>query len=75
MRLPEGSPLTNTFDSTASLASVADWLVTQRPDLVPIKNSLKWSTTFPRKVFTADEMQKSVKDLGLTPNAALAVMR
>lgn len=32
---------------------------------------LQFSTTFPRRTFTAGERSASLKDLGLVPNAAL----
>lgn len=35
------------------------------------QSSLNFSTTFPRKVFTNEEKQKTLRDLGLVPNAAL----
>lgn len=75
LRLPEGNPLSTTVDATATLRSVVDWLMTQRPDLVDVRDSLKFAMTFPRKVFSADELNKSVKELGLTPSAALMVSR
>lgn len=33
--------------------------------------NLKFSQTFPRKFFTEEEKEKSLKELGLVPNAAL----
>ncbi|PWN50865.1 hypothetical protein IE53DRAFT_75410 [Violaceomyces palustris] len=33
--------------------------------------ALKFSTTFPRKVFEASDMSKTLRELGLVPNAAL----
>lgn len=35
------------------------------------QSSLNFSTTFPRKVFTKEEKQKTLRDLGLVPSAAL----
>ncbi|KAG0142545.1 hypothetical protein CROQUDRAFT_50180 [Cronartium quercuum f. sp. fusiforme G11] len=37
------------------------------------KSSVKFSTTFPRKMFSENEMTKPIKDLGLMPSAALIV--
>ena len=69
IRLPDGPPLVTTLPATDTLQSVADYVTAQKPEL----SNPKFSMTFPRKVFAASDMSKSLGDLGLTPSAVLVV--
>jgi len=69
IRLPDGPPLVTTLPATNTLQTVADYVSAQKPELA----SPKFSMTFPRKVFSAADMQKTLGDLGLTPSAVLVV--
>ncbi|KAJ3078829.1 UBX domain-containing protein 4 [Rhizoclosmatium hyalinum] len=69
LRLPSGPPLTHTFKSSDSLSTVYAF-VAEQTGAAP--GTFKLATTFPRKVL--DESAVSLKDLGLAPSAALAVL-
>lgn len=69
IRLPEGPPLTQTFDVSAKLSAVYDFIVKSRS----ITANFKLMTTFPRKVLDGPEKEKSLKDLNLVPSAALVL--
>ncbi|CAG8465922.1 24502_t:CDS:2, partial [Racocetra persica] len=67
IRPPAGAPITQTFQATDTLQIVHDH-VSQH-----VVGPFQLMTTFPRKVFENDEMQKTLKDLDLVPSAVLAV--
>ncbi|CAG8456884.1 10753_t:CDS:2 [Cetraspora pellucida] len=58
IRSPTGAPITQTFQATDTLQIVYD-LVGQH-----VIGPFQLMTTFPRKVFEENEMQKTLKDLG-----------
>ncbi len=76
-----GAPLVKTFPSTSSgypflidpltpaLIDVAEFVSSE--NLAYSVDTVKFSTTFPRKVYGPDDMHKSLKDNGLTPSAVL----
>jgi UBX domain-containing protein 1/4 len=66
MRLPTGATLTQTFPSDTPLSTVYEYVATH------VGGGFKLMTTFPRKVL--DERTKTLKELGLVPSAALAVV-
>lgn len=69
IRLPNGSqPIVHTFPSSATLADVEQH-VRQQSGL----STISFSSTFPRKYYTAADMSKTVAELGLTPSAVLMV--
>ncbi|KAJ3030024.1 UNVERIFIED_CONTAM: hypothetical protein HDU68_010373 [Siphonaria sp. JEL0065] len=68
IRLPTGA-LTQTFKSTDTLATVSAFVAAQSG---AAPGSFKLATTFPRKVL--DDQSKTLKELGLCPSAALAVV-
>ncbi|CAG8512653.1 11131_t:CDS:2 [Diversispora eburnea] len=59
IRLPSGSPITHTFQSTDTLQIVYDH-VSQH-----VSESFNFMTTFPRKMFGDSDMEKSLKELGI----------
>ncbi|TIB31916.1 hypothetical protein E3P84_02726 [Wallemia ichthyophaga] len=69
LRTPSG-PLTTTLKVDNTLTDVSDFIATQQ--MVEASN-LTFSTTFPARTFTDDEMNKSLKQLDLVPSAALIV--
>jgi hypothetical protein len=72
IRLPDDSaPLTTSLPSTDTLQSVVTWVESQRPELT----GLKYSTTFPRKVYTDADLGRTLADLGLAPSAVLMAQR
>ncbi|OBZ83937.1 UBX domain-containing protein 1 [Choanephora cucurbitarum] len=68
IRAPGSAPLTHTFDVSATLQDVFDYLQTQG-----CNSPFTLSTTFPRKTFAAQDQQKTLKELDLVPSAALAL--
>lgn len=69
-RLPDGTNKTHDFDSTCTLEEVRSFLV-QNLNL-PYRFTL--STTFPRREFTADNNQDTLRELELCPNAVILVI-
>jgi len=73
---PAGSVIVLTLAADKSLLDLADALASH-PDFLAHdgrpSQSLRFSTTYPRKLFSLDEMAKSIKELGLLPSVALAV--
>ncbi|XP_076359280.1 UBX domain-containing protein 1-B-like isoform X3 [Tachypleus tridentatus] len=72
IRLSNGQTLTNSFGASESLAAVRLYIELNRTD-----GNLPFSlmTTFPRTVFTEEDMQKPLKALGLVPSAVLTVTK
>ncbi|CAO3624862.1 unnamed protein product [Mucor fragilis] len=68
VRAPGSGPITHTFDANATLNSVFDYLQSQG-----LANAFTLSTTFPRKTFSAEDQQKTLKELNLVPSAALVL--
>jgi len=71
IRLPVGNPLTTTKPSDDTLQSVLDWIRQNAPAGTPIEGKI--SIPFPRKMFTAAEMDKTLAELGLVPSSVLIV--
>jgi hypothetical protein len=70
IRLPSGGqPLTTTLPSESTLQEVANFVAAQNPAFNP--NALSFTQSFPRKTFTQADFSKTLKELGLTPSAAL----
>ncbi|EEC14534.1 UBX domain-containing protein, putative [Ixodes scapularis] len=70
-RLPDGSSATHTFDATATLQDLRNFVLeTIRPGF----SSFSLSTTFPRKEFTHGQYSQSLQQLELTPSAVLLVV-
>ncbi|XP_072024505.1 UBX domain-containing protein 1-like [Amphiura filiformis] len=72
IRLTNGS-LTNSFGAAECLAAVRLYVELNRTDGASEPFTLM--TPFPRKVFTEDDMEKPLKELGLVPSAVLTVTR
>ncbi|SAM07642.1 hypothetical protein [Absidia glauca] len=68
IRIPNGAPLTHTFNAEATLADVHAHLQNNGID-----GQFSLSTTFPRKTFGDADLGKTLKELGLTPSSALAL--
>ncbi|XP_022088650.1 UBX domain-containing protein 1-like isoform X2 [Acanthaster planci] len=73
IRLPNGSALTNSFGVSEQLAAVRLFVQLNRTDGSSAPFSLM--TTFPKKVFTEEDMEKPLKELGLVPSAVLIVTK
>ncbi|CAO3594201.1 unnamed protein product [Absidia cylindrospora] len=68
IRIPNGPPLTQTFPADAKLNDVYNHLKTNG-----VNGPFQLSTTFPRKTFGEADLEKTLKELGLTPSSALAL--
>ena len=66
IRLPSGPPLTETFQAEETLDRVYAFLGTKFPG-----KPYKLMQTFPRKLLDGADRSKTLKELGLTPSAAL----
>ncbi|KAL1707907.1 ubiquitin-related domain-containing protein [Schizophyllum commune] len=67
IRMSTGGQYTTTLPSDAPLRAVAEFLAAQTLDVHV--DTVTFTQTFPRKQFSAAEMSKSLRDLGLTPSA------
>lgn len=73
IRLTNGSAITNSFGANESLAAVRLYIELNRTDGVASPFTLM--TPFPRKVFTEEDMEKPLKELGLVPSAVLTITK
>lgn len=69
IRAADGPPITHTFQAQDTLESVYSFVSAQRPGSV-----FRLATTFPRKVLDGADRSKTLKELGLVPSAALALV-
>ncbi|PAA58384.1 hypothetical protein BOX15_Mlig003230g5, partial [Macrostomum lignano] len=75
IRLPGGGqPLTTQFGAKESLAAVACYVRTNRTD-GRAGEDFALMTLFPKRVFTAEDMEKPLYTLDLCPSAALMVTK
>ncbi|OQR78376.1 UBX domain-containing protein 1-like [Tropilaelaps mercedesae] len=72
IRLTNGQTLTQTFKSVEQLAAVRCYIMTNRTDGdVPFQIM----TSFPKKVFSEEDMTRSLKELNLVPSAVLILSK
>nr|XP_033812722.1 UBX domain-containing protein 1 [Geotrypetes seraphini]XP_033812724.1 UBX domain-containing protein 1 [Geotrypetes seraphini]XP_033812725.1 UBX domain-containing protein 1 [Geotrypetes seraphini] len=72
VRLLDGSSLTQTFQAKEQLAAVRLYVELNLHDGGHPFNLM---TSFPRRVFTAEDMEKPLQELGLVPSAVLIVAK
>ncbi|XP_059497506.1 UBX domain-containing protein 1 isoform X2 [Stegostoma tigrinum] len=72
IRLLDGSQLTQSFKSREQLAAVRLYIQLQQQDDLGNFNLM---TSFPRKVFSEEDMEKPLQELGLVPSAVLFVCK
>jgi len=72
IRLTNGQAITNTFGVKEELAAVRLWVQTNRTDGA---GPFTLMTSFPKKLFTDEDMCKPLNDLGLVPSAVLIVTK
>uniref|UniRef100_A0A0P4WST3 UBX domain-containing protein n=1 Tax=Scylla olivacea TaxID=85551 RepID=A0A0P4WST3_SCYOL len=75
IRFPSGTPLVQEFKAKEPLSAVRLWISLNRPDGVPPETPFNLSTTFPRKIFDDEDMDKPLEVLGLVPTAVLMVSK
>lgn len=73
VRLLDGSALVHTFQATEQLAAVRLFAQLNRKD--GSEEAFQLSTTFPRRLFTDEDMERTLKDLGLVPNAVVVATK
>jgi len=72
VRLTDGKTMVEKFKATEQLANVRLWIENNRTDE---KAPFNLMTTFPRKVYTEDDMMRTLKDLSLVPASSLVVAK
>lgn len=72
IRLTNGQAITQSFSAKEPLAAVRVYVEMNRTDG---NGPFTLMTTFPRKVFTAEDMEKPLNQLGLVPSAVLVVTK
>ncbi|KAM8793741.1 LOW QUALITY PROTEIN: UBX domain-containing protein 1 [Eudromia elegans] len=72
VRLLDGSSLTQTFRAREQLAAVRLYVELHRSGA---PEPFRLLTPFPRRVFTEDDMEKPLQELGLVPSAVLIVAK
>uniref|UniRef100_L7LZX7 UBX domain-containing protein 4 n=1 Tax=Rhipicephalus pulchellus TaxID=72859 RepID=L7LZX7_RHIPC len=70
-RLPDGSSATHTFNADATLQDLHDYVV---ETVQPSFSNFTLSTTFPRREFTQEQYQSSLRELELAPSAVILVV-
>eukprot|EP00731_Ephydatia_muelleri_P027411 Em0019g284a len=70
-RLFDGKTLTHTFEALNTLEDVKSYIATNRTDSGAPYSLM---TNFPKKVFTATDSRRTLKDLGLVPSAVLILV-
>jgi len=71
VRLQDGSTLVETFDVKEQLAAVRLFIQMKQG----AQETFDLMTSFPRKVFTADDYEETLQSLGLVPSAVLIVTK
>ncbi|XP_074623884.1 UBX domain-containing protein 4-like isoform X3 [Acropora palmata] len=69
-RLPDGSSVTNSFATDATIDSVKEFISNH---VGSSASSITLYTTYPRRELTEEDLVKSLSDLGLAPSATLVV--
>jgi len=72
IRLPNGQSLTQTFSAKEQLAAVRLFVEMNRTDPTAPFGLM---TSFPKKLFTADDMETPLSQLGLVPTAVIIVTK
>lgn len=73
LRLPDGSSFIETFDKNEQLAAVRLFLQLKLGD--PSADAFSMMTTFPRKVFSAEDYELTLEKLQLVPSATIMVTK
>ncbi|XP_076068636.1 UBX domain-containing protein 1 isoform X3 [Oratosquilla oratoria] len=73
IRLPTGPPQVQEFKAKEPLSAVRLWVSLNRKDGVGADAEFTLSTTFPRRIFSEDDMEKPLDVLNLVPSAVLIV--
>ncbi|XP_045447652.1 UBX domain-containing protein 1 [Melitaea cinxia] len=74
LRFPDGQTLSHTFSAKEQLAAVRLYLQVNMPGYAENEN-YKLMTTFPKKIFSSEDYDKTLELLGLVPSAVIIVSR
>jgi len=72
---PDGSKLVQTFKSTEQLSAVRLFVMMNRKDNHDPTLQYGFRSVYPNKTYAEEDYEKQLKDLGLTPSAALHVTK
>uniref|UniRef100_T1IQR2 UBX domain-containing protein n=1 Tax=Strigamia maritima TaxID=126957 RepID=T1IQR2_STRMM len=72
VRLPNGTALTQSFGSKEELAAVRLYILMSQNE---IGEPFTMMTNFPKRIFTADDMEKPLFELGLVPSAVIIISK
>jgi len=73
VRQTNGQPLVHTFGAKESLAAVRLYLEINRTD--GVTGDVKLMTNFPKKIFSDEDYENSLENLGLVPSAVLMMTK
>jgi hypothetical protein len=74
IRMQDGSSVVETFDKREQLSAVRLFVQLKQGD-APGTFPFGMMTTFPRKVFTDEDFQKSLEELALVPSATIMITK
>jgi len=74
-RFPNGQTKMQTFQAKEPLSAVRLYAMLNRTDGMPADTPMRLMQNFPHRVFTDEDMEKPISELGLTPSAVLIVTK
>ena len=75
VRLTDGKSMVHTFDARDVLATVRTWIEQNRTDGALPGAKFNLMQTFPRKIYTDEDMKRTLVELSLVPASSLVVSR
>ncbi|XP_033109361.1 UBX domain-containing protein 4-like isoform X1 [Anneissia japonica] len=72
-RLPDGSTFKNEFKATAKMSEVHEF-IRQKIMSHDLRSSFMMSTTFPRRNYDSDDMDRTLTELNLVPSPCIIVL-
>jgi UBX domain-containing protein 1/4 len=74
VRQTDGKSMVHVFKANEQLAAVRLWIEMNRTDCSD-GSKFQLMQTFPKKVYTDDDMSKNLTELGLTPASSLVITK
>jgi len=74
-RFPNGQTKMQTFQAKEPLSAVRLYAMLNRTDGMPPDTPMRLMQNFPHRVFTDEDMEKPISELGLAPSAVLIVTK
>ena len=72
VRQTDGKSMVHVFRASEQLAAVRLWIEMNRTDA---NTAFQLMQTFPKKIYTDDDMHRSLAELGLTPASSLVIAK